>query len=64
MRPSQEGPWWPGRSPLGHRVILVQARALVQYSAGIAIDRVIACVLVCRKKVALPFYNSREDFTV
>jgi hypothetical protein len=49
---------------LGHRVILVQARALVQYSAGIAIDRVIACVLVCRKKVALPFYNSREDFTV
>jgi hypothetical protein len=51
---------------LGHEVILVQVGALVQCSVdrGIAVELVTACVLVRRKKVALPFYNTREDFTV
>jgi hypothetical protein len=51
---------------LGHGVIVVQAGALVQCSVDrrIAVECVTSCVLVCRKKVALPFYNSREDFIV
>jgi hypothetical protein len=51
---------------LGHGVILVQTGALVQCSVdrGIAVCRVTTCVIVCRRKVALPFYNSRENFTV
>jgi hypothetical protein len=51
---------------LRHVVILVQTRVLVKCSVdcGIAVDCVITCVLVSGKKVVLPFYNSRGDFTV